>query len=355
MPLFTQYIKDLDVENPPQELLKNLSKTLAYQIKKRGIWEKPEYLIGYADFERWQENSGAFYSLVFDCYRYAIFDKVKNLKERVEKFANIDSLINGNIGRFLSKLQEKHDKVGYTVYKNVEAAIERAMTESIFIDLTATHFNFDPPASPLAQFVFLPLPSSLTPHDFVSVEQLKNILHKETDWSKMCLVVTKRSEAAKEQLYLLLFQLKASKIKAFIRLDLINLLKNEARAAWKAVEYTTEESSNISTGTEESSYDGESTTEIVPTTLLNVDFENHESFKQFVTEVQHAIAQLECQQKVRDRVQAVFQEYVSLFRTDEPIPKQIEVARCLGIKRSSMSEAVKILRNLEPFQKRKSL
>lgn len=126
---FTPYIKAMQAEDYPTELLKAVENALEQAMKKKRLWTAPPAILGYSDCDNW-EKTGNFQTLAFDCFIYAITNRLQHLHNALKAGSdNIDGLVMNNIDNFLLDLQKKYDTTGYYLARNAQITIEKLLND----------------------------------------------------------------------------------------------------------------------------------------------------------------------------------------------------------------------------------
>lgn len=341
---YTQYIKDLNIKKPHEVLLKHIEEDLVYEMKRRGLWLAPPEWLGYPDIESWK-NSSALNSLAFFCYEFAIVKRIPGLDNQLKekdnkKKDNIDGIILLNIKNFLTELQQKQDRVGYAVGSNVNNAIKQLIEENPEIIRAQKLSNGKLDNKTVLTF----LPADPT-SDISDEKSLWDAIRHHTDWLMVRFEMLRISEKAQEKLSKIVCQLANCDIRSFRYHDLINLLKNDARAAWKST-YVASELDDTKAETDENEEEIPHS-QWVKITHSDMSVEDFENWKELVSRIKLKINALERQNEIPKKVSTVFNEWVAYrLDFDEQPPKQVELARKLEIPPQTLNGYVKIIRKL---------
>jgi len=118
------YIKTFNCEKfPTDEILEIIGKVLNSKIHERNLWHLPPRVLGYPEHTSWN-NKDAFFDILWDCYEFAIVNRIRSIKERVSKEETADGFVFLNIKHFLDERQQANDSQGFAIFKNVENALD---------------------------------------------------------------------------------------------------------------------------------------------------------------------------------------------------------------------------------------
>ena len=333
--MYTKHIKKLNIAQwPPKALFKKIKTNLRATLKKRDLWNAPPEWLGYPEFRSW-EDEGALDALAFDCYQFAIVSRIRSLRNQLKIKDNVDGIIRRNIRNFLTAQQEKYDPYGYAVGKNVSTVVQKLIDEQPNI-IRAQNLQKGKLCN---QTVLMFSPANPTIH--ADQNFLWDSIRCETDWLNLRFEMLRISEKSQEKFSEIISQLANTNIFSFLYKDLITCLKDDARAAGKASNVALE-LDDIVENFEVNDY----LPQIVKMTQPETTYEEWESCQKLVKECSLKILGLNHPHK--ERIYAVFLEWANSLDLDEPQPTQAEIARRLNLARQTVSDYIKIIRNLWP-------
>ncbi|MCI0458189.1 MAG: hypothetical protein L0Z62_14590 [Gemmataceae bacterium] len=222
---FTDYFRRLEATQfPDEQFLALLGKAVRARLHRAGLWDQPPAYLGYTEFRNWAEafaDGDAVAAPTLDCYLEAIVRRYDSLRDHLQQKDNINGLIYLNIERFVLARQKKHDPVGYSAFKNLEAALEEmAAASQITVEgrddarlRNASLLRFSAGAAPAGR------------------EQLEAAVGGGPLWDQALPRLVKIGKGAQRLLLGCLLTLPASGIAAFRLGDLAYVLKDRVRHA----------------------------------------------------------------------------------------------------------------------------
>jgi hypothetical protein len=128
--IFTEYVRGLGLGEPPpadtfEELWEALRAALRSELSRRGLAHSSPSYLGIHGYEAWSEP--AFEELLADCYSFIFLDRWRSLKAQLRIKPNVDGLVFLNIRHFLHERQERHDPLGYQVFRALHAEVTVAV------------------------------------------------------------------------------------------------------------------------------------------------------------------------------------------------------------------------------------
>jgi hypothetical protein len=127
--VFTEYVRGLEEGEPPadtfQELWEALRSALRSELSRRGLAHSSPSYLGIYGHETWSEP--AFEELLAECYSFVFLDRWRSLKAQLRIKPNVDGLVFLNIRHFLHERQERHDPLGYQVFRALHAEVALAV------------------------------------------------------------------------------------------------------------------------------------------------------------------------------------------------------------------------------------
>ena len=123
--IFTEYVRGLERGEPPaetfEELWEALRSALRSELSRRGLAHSSPSYLGIYGHESWSEP--AFEELLAECYSFVFLDRWRSLKAQLQLKPNVDGLVFLNIRHFLHERQERHDPLGYQVFRALHAEV----------------------------------------------------------------------------------------------------------------------------------------------------------------------------------------------------------------------------------------
>ena len=258
--VFTDYVRALSPSGEPPDtgsfdrVWAALAKALASEIRRRGLWESSPGFLGVYGAQEWHEAvpgggsdsvGGALEELLVGCYTHIFVRRLGGLKAQLELKPSIDGLVFVGIRNFLHDLQKKHDPLGFRVFEILRSAVRGALETGELVLLSG-----DPRVRNDSVLGFSQ-PSIDSPAPKLAVsEDLDPVV---TVWNDVLLpdLITARGAARQRVIALLqtlLLRLPVAGIETVEFKQLIDPLKNDARARWSALLEPTHEESAIEDG-----------------------------------------------------------------------------------------------------------
>ncbi len=130
--VFTQHVLDLDADLTPTEFqlaLDGIWTLLQQELRRRGIFGRPPSYLGYSGKD-WLDPLAS-EEASHDCYCFAVLHKLQLLKTLAAAGKNIDGFVHLNIRHFVTEKQEKHDPIGYKLFKNLQATLKATVEKGL--------------------------------------------------------------------------------------------------------------------------------------------------------------------------------------------------------------------------------
>jgi hypothetical protein len=129
---FTEYVRRLEPGQSPspetfEALWDALRGALRSELRRRGLAHTPPSYLGVYGHETWSEP--ALQELLADCYSFVFLDRWRSLKAQLQIKPNVDGLVFLSIRHFLHERQERHDPLGFQVFRSLHAAVTRAVAQ----------------------------------------------------------------------------------------------------------------------------------------------------------------------------------------------------------------------------------
>jgi hypothetical protein len=219
----------LDRENGVfDEVWMALRRRLVSELKRRSLWSLPPACLGIYGCATWADPD-AVEELVADCFIFTFAERFRSLKAQLRYKPNVEGLILRNVRNFLHERQRRHDPVGFRVFTVLRSAVRGAMSAG---ELQVIAGN---PA--VRHDTVLAFRLGASPEEAVRSDELR--LHV-LAWNDDLLpdLITARGWDVRQvtaRLERFLRGLGAEGIRAFRFQDLIDALRQDARARWRAL------------------------------------------------------------------------------------------------------------------------
>lgn len=249
---FTDYLISLEAleGSPTRESLElvwqSLRAALVHELQRRRLWNSPPRYLGVEGSSRWWQAAGgraaprdALDELVSDCYVYVFVQRLRSLKAHLRVKDNVDGLVFLAIRNFVHDRQKENDPEGYRIFDVVRLAVRNLLARGrLFVarasrapsrgdrDRTGrvrdhTVLTFDPEGEP---------PTA-------AGEALRTLVPAWNDDLVPEIITGRYRErrAVQEKLERHIVRLPEAGIRAFRFKDLLDPLKDDARARWRAL------------------------------------------------------------------------------------------------------------------------
>lgn len=342
--VFSDYVRSLDPEPSPEafeRVLKALRRELRRELKRRGLWDSSPRYVGIFGHERWlgpegQPDGGAMEELLFDAYHFIFIDRLENLVNHLEIKPQIEGLVRLNIRHFLHEAQKKHDPLGYRVFQILHDAVRQAIKRKTL------HIAAGGPAirnETVLSFEADADPGALPP------AQLDETIHRWND-ELLPAIIGARGKAREEAIIALCSRIEALReagVEGFTFRELIDPLKNDARARWPALHGLSGEEVGFEGGGESE----DAVPEVVPLVHPDTKVEEHQTVSRLVECMEEALDEAEETPTGKEYLAAVW----SFLRTwiSEPhieLPSRRRQAALLHIPRNRMTGLYETLQGL---------
>ncbi len=238
--LFTGYVRALDPSGEPpdaesfEQVWAALGRVLISELKKRGLWDSPPSYLGVYGHGSWRSTGQeqligeALEELVAGCYSHIFIRRLGGLEAQLKVKPNIEGLIFLGVRNFLHDAQKRHDPLGFRIFDVLRRALNGALADGELVLLRGGRklrnenvFGFDEGADP----------------DGLAGEELGATVER---WNDILLpdLVTARGKALERVVGILrnlVSRLAGRGFSAFTFKQLIDPLKNDARARWSAL------------------------------------------------------------------------------------------------------------------------
>ena len=234
-PGFTRFLRNLEPDGPLErengdfdEVWTALRLLLVSELKRRSLWSLPPVYLGIYGCATWADPN-AVEELVADCFVFVFAERFRSLKAQLRYKPNVEGLILRNVRNFLHETQKRHDPIGFRVFTTLRTAVRGALSAGKLQVVagspavghdTVLAFRLGAALEEAAR------PEELRSHVLAWNDELLPDLITARGWDVR--QVTARLERH-------LFRLAAEGIRAFRFHDLVDALRQDARARWRAV------------------------------------------------------------------------------------------------------------------------
>lgn len=230
---FTPFLRNLEPGRPLdresrefEEAWTALRRLLVSELKRRSLWSLPPSFLGIYGCATWADPE-ALEELVADCFVFTFAERFRSLKAQLRSKPDIDGLVLRNVRNFLQETQRRHDPVGFRVFTLLRSAVRNALSAGGLQVIAGS-----PGVQRDTVLAFRAAPSEetarldeLRPHVLAWNDDLLPDLITARGWDVR--QVTARLERH-------LHRLEAAGIRAFRFHDLVDALRQDARARWRA-------------------------------------------------------------------------------------------------------------------------
>lgn len=232
---FTRFLRNLEPDQPLdrddrelEEIWTALRRLLVNELKRRSLWSLPPACLGIYGCATWADPE-AVEELVADCFVFIFAERFRSLKAQLRYKPNVEGLILRNVRNFLHETQRRHDPVGFRVFTVLRSAVRCALSAGELQVIAG---------SPAVRYdTVLAFPLGASPEEAARPEELR--LHV-LAWNDDLLpdLITARGWDVRQVTASLerhFRGLAAEGIRAFRFHDLVDALRQDARARWRAV------------------------------------------------------------------------------------------------------------------------
>ena len=230
---FTRFLRNLEPGQPLdresrdfEEVWTALRRLLVSELKRRSLWSLPPAFLGIYGCSSWADPE-AIEELVAECFVFTFAERFRSLKAQLRSKADIEGLVLRNVRNFLQETQRQHDPVGFRVFTVLRSAVRNALAAGTLQVIAGS-----PGVQRDTVLAFRPGPSEeaarldeMRPHVLAWNDDLLPDLITARGWDVR--QVTARLEQH-------LQRLEAAGIRAFRFHDLVDALRQDARARWRA-------------------------------------------------------------------------------------------------------------------------
>jgi hypothetical protein len=232
---FTRFLRNLEPGRPLDresrefdEVWAALRRLLVNELKRRSLWSLSPACLGIYGCASWSVPE-AVEELVADCFVYIFAERFRSLKAQLRSKLDIEGLVLRNVRNFLQETQRRQDPVGFRVFTVLRSAVRNALSAGALQVVagspgvqrdTVLAFRTATSEEEAAR------PADLRPHVLAWNDDLLPDLITARGWDVR--QVTARLERH-------LHRLEAAGVRAFRFHDLVDALRQDARARWRAV------------------------------------------------------------------------------------------------------------------------
>jgi hypothetical protein len=332
---FTDHLRRLDASRAPDEaFLADLGRALRRRLRKAELWDHSPALLGYPEFRTWGEafaDGPAVAAPTIDCFLEAVVRRYDALMDQLLTQDNIDGLVFLNIDRFILARRRNHDPIGYSAFKNLEAALEEMAAAD---EVTAEQRT----GGRLRNATVIRWAAAAA---LATRETLEAALAADPEWEQALPRMVKIGRGAQRLLLSCLRHLPRSGVLAFLLGDLAGLLKERARQAHAARNRLPDDEVVLEGRA------GKDIAELIRIVRPAPGYEqDREAFQLLVRRLQQAIEGLGLQERTRTGLSLLLKELSHYAETDEDAPSWAELARRLGVRRATLWDHLERLREV---------
>jgi hypothetical protein len=324
-----------------------LRRLLVSELKRRSLWSLPPAFLGIYGCASWSDPE-AVEELVADCFVYTFAERFRSLKAQLRSKPDVEGLVLRNVRNFLQETQRRHDPVGFRVFTVLRSAVRNALTAGELHVIAGS-----PGVQRDTVLAFRAVLSEetarleeLRPHVLAWNDDLLPDLITARGWDVR--QVTARLEQR-------LHRLEAAGIHAFRFHDLVDALRQDARARWRAVWVHTPD--GIPPQPEE---DG--LTAVARLVEPSSGRDERESLHKLLACLEHSVERVpEPPARLRDYLRRLL-AFLKSHATDSPdeggargeeLPSHRQLATLLGIPRERLPDLFRMLLDLAETCRRK--
>lgn len=232
---FTRFLRNLEPHGPlePENgefdaVWTSLRRLLVSELKRRSLWSLPPACLGIYGCATWTEPE-AVEELVADCFVFVFAERFRSLKAQLRNKPNVEGLILRNVRNFLQETQRRHDPVGFRVFTVLRSTVRGA--------LSAGGLQVIAGSPAMRHDTVLAFRLDTSPEEAARSEELRPHVLRWNDDLLPDLITARgwdvRQVTARLERHLL--RLAAEGIRAFRFHDLVDALRQDARARWRSV------------------------------------------------------------------------------------------------------------------------
>ena len=289
--IFTEHVRQFRADSDAAErVLPELERLLKQRMRRKNLLSAPPSYLGYSGVSSW-DQAGVFEDIRSDCYLFAILLRLKGLRNQLLVRTNIEGLIVRNVDHFLLERQRKHDPIGYAVYGNVEGAVHNATEVGRLVVDGMTDGRL--PSSSILRLDPLRPDAAV-----VDPERVREGLAQVLDWVEALPSLISVTEEGQEWVTAFLDRLKGMEISAVRCGDLVAVLAAQAREDRASRHVVPDQVATLP--------GGRGLRPPGPYGLADQGFEDRDRWEALKRQVADRIVGLDRQQRVLERLTAVF-------------------------------------------------
>jgi hypothetical protein len=232
---FTRFLRNLEPDGPLEqengdfdEVWAALRRLLVSELKRRSLWSLPPVYLGIYGCATWTDPN-AVEELVADCFVFIFAERFRSLKAQLRYKPNVEGLILRNVRNFLHETQRQHDPIGYRVFTVLRTAVRGALSAGKLQVIAGS------PAIRHDTVLAFRLGTSL--EEAARPEELRSHVLAWNDDLLPDLITARGWDVRQVTAHLErhLRRLAAEGIRAFRFHDLVDALRQDTRARWRAV------------------------------------------------------------------------------------------------------------------------
>lgn len=297
------------------------------ELQRRGLWSGPPQYLGIAGTGKW--NGDSLEDLSSECYRFAVLDRLPGLEQRQHAAQNVDLAIRRNIANCLTELQRRNDPIGYSAFRNAEAAVEMLLSER---RLSASGLR----GNRVRNETLLSFSGTRRPARTATASELSQALTGLPQWAGLLPRLVRCCTAAQEALAACVSELTNAGIRGFRFRDFVAAVKTETRNYWTHVH----SASSPQVGRQDSEADVGA---MVPLASSDASVEEDETLARVVNCLNRRIAAIRNRTK-RERLTRLLAELLDTVQDGCRRPSLAEMSRRLDVATSTLHDCVKLLR-----------
>jgi hypothetical protein len=234
-PVFTRFLRNLEPDGPPERENEDfasvwaaLRQLLVSELKRRSLWSLPPAYLGIYGCTTWADPD-AVEELVADGFVFVFVERFRSLKAQLRLKPSIEGLIVRNVRNFLHETQKQHDPIGFRVFSVLRSTVRTA--------LSTRELKVIAGSPTVRRDTVLAFPSGASPEEAARPEDLRPHVLR---WNDDLLpeLITARGwdvRGVMARLEVHLQSLASEGIYAFHFHDLVDALRQDARARWRGV------------------------------------------------------------------------------------------------------------------------
>lgn len=343
---FSELLRQIETgASAPPELIDQLEAALRFIMSRTGMWHLPPAYLGYSDWSRWEARDAgmkpaALRDLALDAYLEAIVRVFPPLMVELRRTGNIDNLVMANLRRFLIDRQRRTDPRGWAVFKNAQAAAMLCVRAGSWLTE-----HLDDRSGMLRSHARLFRPGNArTPP--CALDDLRDRLAAAPAYQEIVRSIGGRSLKVRETLAAILRDLPLEQPAAFLLVDLVKILKNEAPSAGLQTRLSLDHDPRAPAVDEEPGR--ESTFSPEEWTTLSESFEaaarrfgadraEWRNFYRLARQARRSILAAGYRESVETTLLAILEWMVEAVENGDEPPRPAEIAARLGQPRSTVS------------------